>query len=212
VGIVREFPTAPKDSFIVANSAYIAKQTGTNAQETVLMRASGSPSKLAAEASKVVKPLGAKVTQIGSTQALISSSLTAVSVGGLTRLESTFAAVFVAAATGLVMALGIAERRRTFAILSALGAKSSHLGAFLWSEGLLILVSGLLIGSALGFGVAEMLVKVLTGVFDPPPESLVVPWSYLIFLVVSAVVSTIAAVLGTRAVIGRSKTEYLREL
>jgi putative ABC transport system permease protein len=212
VGIVREFPTAPKDSFIVANSGYIAKQTGTNAQETVLMRASGSPSKLAAEASKVARPIGAKVTRIGSTQAVISSSLTAVSVSGLTRLELTFAAAFVAAATGLVMALGIAERRRTFAILSALGAKSKHLGAFLWSEGLLILISGLLIGSALGFGVADMLVKVLTGVFDPPPESLVVPWSYLALLAVSAVVSTTAAVLGTRAVIGRSKTEYLREL
>ena len=213
VGIVREFPTAPKDSFLVANSSYIAKQTGTSAQETVLMRASGSPSQLATAARKVVSPLaGAKVTEIGSAQATISSSLTAVDLRGLTRLELAFAIVFVAAATGLVMALGIAERRRTFTILSALGAKSGQLGAFLWSEGLLILVSGSLIGVALGFGVAEMLVKVLKGVFDPPPETISVPWVYLLVLALAAAISMGIAVLGSQAVSARSKAEDLRDI
>ena len=31
VGVVAEFPTAPKDSFFVANAAYIAQQTGSDA-------------------------------------------------------------------------------------------------------------------------------------------------------------------------------------
>src|SRR5439155_5437982 len=43
VGIVREFPTAPRDSFFVANAAYVAKQTGTPAYQTVLVRTNGSP-------------------------------------------------------------------------------------------------------------------------------------------------------------------------
>ena len=213
VGVVREFPTAPKDSFLVANSNYIAKQTGTNAQETVLMRSSGSPAQLATAARKAVGPLaGAKVTPIGSAQATISSSLTAVDLHGLTRLELAFAIVFVAAATGLVMALGLAERRRTFTILSALGAKPGQLGAFLWSEGLLILVSGSLIGVVLGFGVAEMLVKVLKGVFDPPPESISVPWLYLALLALAAAISTGVAVLGSQAASTRSKAEDLRDI
>ncbi len=35
-----------------------------------------------------------------------------------------------------MLALGLAERRRAFAILSAIGATSGQLGAFLWSEAL----------------------------------------------------------------------------
>ena len=177
------------------------------------MQANGSPAQLATAARKVVSPLaGAKVTEIGSAQATISSSLTAVDLHGLTRLELAFAIVFVAAATGLVMALGLAERRRTFTILSALGAKSGQLGAFLWSEGLLILVSGSLIGVTLGFGVAEMLVKVLKGVFDPPPESISVPWMYLLILALAALVSTGLAVFGSQRASTRSKAEDLRDI
>jgi putative ABC transport system permease protein len=40
-----------------------------------------------------------------------------------------------------------------------------------------------------------MLVKMLTGVFDPPPASLSVPWFYLVVLISAAAVSTIIAVL-----------------
>ena len=41
VGVAREFPTAPRDSFLVANADYIAEKTGDAAAEIVLMRASG---------------------------------------------------------------------------------------------------------------------------------------------------------------------------
>jgi putative ABC transport system permease protein len=42
IGIVREFPTAPRDSFLVANAAYIARQTGSSVAE-VLLRSRGDP-------------------------------------------------------------------------------------------------------------------------------------------------------------------------
>src|SRR5207244_9306863 len=47
VGIVREFPTAPRDSFLVANASYVAQQTGTPAFQTILIRASASPVRVA---------------------------------------------------------------------------------------------------------------------------------------------------------------------
>ena len=62
------------------------------------------------------------------------------------RLELGFAVVMVAGATGLILALGLADRRRTFAILSALGAKPRQLDAFLWSEALLLFLTGTVIG------------------------------------------------------------------
>jgi putative ABC transport system permease protein len=204
---------APKDSFLVANTSYIAQQTGSSAAEIVLMRASGNPADLASQARSVVNALpGARVTDIGSTQRLIGSSLTAVDLRGLTGLELTFAILLVAGATGLILALGLAERRRTFALLAALGAKSHQLGAFLWSEGVVIQASGGVIGIALGFGIAQMLVTILTGVFDPPPETLSIPWLYLVLMAAAAIASMIAAVLSTQLASRRPAMEVLRDL
>ncbi len=213
LGVVREFPTAPKDSFLVANATYIAQQTGTNAAEIVLMRATDNPSDLAVQVRALVNSLpGAKVTDIGSTQRLISSSLTTVDLHGLTNLELTFAILLVAGAMGLILSLGLAERRRTFALLAALGAKTNQLGAFLWSEGVLIQIGGGIIGIALGFGIAQMLVTILTGVFDPPPELLAIPWTYLILMAAAAIASMVAAILGTQIASRRPVVEALRDL
>jgi putative ABC transport system permease protein len=212
-GIVREFPTAPKDSFLVANAGYIAEQTGNNAAEIILMRAVGDPKNLAARARATVSDLpGAIVSDIGSSQRTISSTLTAVDLSGLTTLELAFAVLMLAGATGLVLALGLAERRRTFAILAALGAKHNQLGSFIWSEGLLILLGGGVFGVALGFGVAQMLVKILTGVFDPPPETMSLPWAYLTLLMLAALASTVAAVLGAQVASRRSVLDALRDI
>ncbi len=213
VDIVKEFPTAPKDSFLVANASYIAQQSNNDAAEMVLMRTNGSAADLAALARRVINSIaGAKVTDIGSTQQTIDSSLTAVDLRGLTRLELSFAVLLLAGTTGLVMALGMAERRRNFAILVALGAKDNQLGAFLWSEGLLILFGGGASGIVIGFGVAQMLVKVLTGVFDPPPEFLYVPWTYLVLLAVAASASTGVAVFVTQMASRRVGVEALRDI
>ncbi|MDB4867615.1 MAG: transporter permease [Cohnella sp.] len=211
VGMVREFPTAPKDSFLIVNSAYIAQQTGSGAAEIVMVRASGNPVDLAKQVEKIASPLtGASVTEVGSVQKTISSSLTAVSLQGLSKLEIGYSILLAAGFTGLILALGLTERRRTFAILSALGGRKKHLGSFIWSEGLLMLVGGAVSGIILGFGIAQMFVKVLTGVFDPPPESLVIPFSYLIVLIITAVLSMIIAVMGIRSISQRQVVKSLR--
>lgn len=213
LGVVRKFPTAPKDSFLVANQSYLSQQTGSDVAEIMLMRAKGSSSDLAARAQTVVSSLpGTKVVDINSTQRTVNSSLTAIDLHGLTRLELIFAIILVAGSTGLILALGLAERRRMFAILAALGAKKNQLGAFVWSEGLLILTGGSVLGVVLGLGVAQMLVKVLTGVFDPPPEFLSLPWSYLVLLAGAALVSTVAAVMGTTKLSHRPAVEEMRNL
>jgi putative ABC transport system permease protein len=139
------------------------------------------------------------VTDLGTTQRTISSSLTAIDLRGLTQLELAFAVLLVGAAAGLVLRLGLAERQRTFAILAALGARSRQLGAFLWSESLLVLVGGSAVGLVLGFGVAQMLVVLLTGVFDPPPDRLAIPGDYLVLLLVTASVTTVLAVVAALA-------------
>jgi putative ABC transport system permease protein len=195
VGVVREFPTAPKDSFLVVNSNYLASHAQSPLQWVILIRTNADPSVLARGVSKSAGTIpGLKVSDIGSAQRLITSSLSAVDLRGLTILELSFAVVFVVGATGLALFLSLSERRRSFAILSALGAKRRHLAAFMWSEAVTILLGGGLVGICLGWLVAFALIKLLAGVFDPPPEALTVPWIYLLLLCVCAVALTAAGV------------------
>ena len=144
------------------------------------IRGAIAPAKLAEAVGLVVATLpGVRVSDLGTVQRAISSSLTAVDLHGLTWIELSYAVLLIAGASGLVLGLGLIERRRDFALLAAMGASTRQLGSFFWGEGLIVLVSGMFLGFLTGFGLAKMLVKVLTGVFDPPPQSLTVPWAYL---------------------------------
>jgi putative ABC transport system permease protein len=195
LGVVREFPTAPKDSFLVVNSAYLASHAESGLQLTILIRCNGDASLVAQEVSRVAGLIaGVKVSDIATVQRQITSSLAAIDLRGLTLLELSFAVVFVVCATGLALFLSLAERKRSFAILRALGAKRRHLAAFMWSEAVTVLVGGGMVGIGLGWLIAFALVKVLAGVFDPPPEALTVPWTYLLFLCAAAIALTAVGV------------------
>ncbi|MBP2448597.1 ABC transporter permease [Rhizobium leguminosarum] len=210
VGVVREFPTAPKDSFLVANAAYIVQQTGSAVSEIVLLRSSGDPARVALAARNATSAFpGLKISQIGDAVTLIGSSLTAVDLAGLTRLELIFALVMLAASGGLVLGLGFADRERSFAVLVALGARPRQLGAFVWSEAVLVTGSGMVLGLMAGTLIAYVLVKLLTGVFDPPPEVLSVPWFYLATLVAAAGGAALLA--ATREAV-RSRTHVTEKL
>lgn len=213
VGIAREFPTAPSDSFLVANAAYVAQQTGTAAVETVLVKTDQSPAAVAQRVREVLGGAsGATVRDIEAQRQVTRSSLTAVGLKGLTRIELAFAVALAAAGAGLVLALGLDERRRTLAIASALGASPRQLGAFVWGEAGLLLAGGLVAGGALGFGVAEMLVKLLTHVFDPPPEQILIPWGYLGLVVAATFGAVVVAGRVMTGVARRGVLESIRQL
>jgi len=213
IGIAREFPTAPKDSFLVANADYLAKVTGNPAAEYVLMRSVGTPAGLAAEVRMALaKTVGLEVKDIANVTHIIGSSLTAVDLSGLSRIELAFAVIMAAAAAGLMLALGFSDRKRNFAILTVMGAKSPQLGAFLWSEGILVISGGLVLGMITGTIIAWMLVKLLTGVFDPPPEALAIPWPYITGLILIITVSVFGAVGYAQKRSPKNAVEVLRDL
>jgi putative ABC transport system permease protein len=127
-------------------------------------------------------------------------------------VELGFALVLAIAASGLALAVGLRERRRTFVLISALGARSRQVGAFVWSESLAVTVGGFLFGAAMAAGLSVMLVKILTGVFDPPPDVLTVPWGYLVAVAgVAGVAVVVAGGLALRA-LRRPRPEELRSL
>ncbi len=211
-GIVAEFPTAPKDSFLVANASYVATATGSNAVGAFLVNTGGTHT--GAVTTRIRNLLGpsATVSDIATVRGQIGSSLTAVDLAGLTRVELGFALVLAAAGGGLVLALGMSERRRGFAIFTALGARRRHLCRLAISEAGVLAVGGVLAGAGIGWLLSRMLVAVLTGVFDPPPASIAVPWTYLATVTAIAVL-TLAVVAATTAYLARRPdTARLREL
>ncbi|MGD6740602.1 FtsX-like permease family protein [Streptomyces sp. BH106] len=178
-GIVKEFPTAPKDSFFVANASYIAKATGSDAVGAFLLDTGGSHQHRIAHTLRTRLGTKATVTDLTQTRGTIGTSLTAVDLAGLTRIELFFAVALSVGAGALVLALGLAERRRTFAIAGVLGATSRQLRGMVTTEAVLLASAGLAGGALIGWLLSQMLVKVLTGVFDPPPAHLAAPVLYL---------------------------------
>ena len=212
VGVVSEFPTAPKDSFFITNASYVTEKTGSNAVGTFLLNTGGThASAVAARVRALVGPT-VSVTDITTSRGAVGSSLTSVDLAGLTRVELAFALVLAAAAGGLVLALGLAERRRSLAIMNALGARRRHLRATVAGETLLVGASGALGGALLGAYLTQTLVKVLTGVFDPPPSMITVPWPYLVGLAVLLVACLAIVTVGAVRVAGRNLLPTIRRL
>jgi putative ABC transport system permease protein len=213
-GVVREFPTAPHDSFLVANASYVASRTGLSSNEVVLMHASGGgdADTLKAEVERALSGTALQISSLPDAVRTIGTSLTAVDLRGLSGIELAFGLVLAVGATGLNLALGFADRQRDFALLSALGADRRKLGAFVWSETLVVACVGILGGALLGGAVAEMLVVVLQGVFDPPPQTANVPWLYLAIATAVLATSIALAVLNAVWRAASAPASRLREL
>ena len=211
-GVAKEFPTAPKDSFFVANQSYVAAMTGSNAVGSFLVQTDGTSPAAVAKRIRAVVGATAAVTDIVNQRHVVGSNLTAVELSGLTRIELGFALVLAAAATGLALGLGFRERRRTFAIASALGAGSRQLGGFVWGESIFVTGGGLIFGTAIAAVLSITLVDVLTGVFDPPPDALAIPWGYLLGLAGAVIATVVAAGVITLRALRRPAIEELRDL
>ncbi len=212
VGVVAEFPTAPKDSFFVANSSYVAAHTASNAVGAFLIDTGGRGSVAVAAKVRALVGTNAIVTDIATVRGTVGSSLTAVDLAGLTRVELGFGLLLAVAAAALVLMLRLTERRRNFAIATALGAHRHQLRAFVAADAALLGVVGLAAGAALGWAVAEMLVALLHGVFDPPPHNLTVPWTYLGTLAAAIIASIAASVEIITRLARRTPLATLREL
>src|SRR3954447_9008151 len=212
VGVAKEFPTAPTDSFLVANADYISSATGTDAVGTFLVQTDGTSPRTVARRVRQLTGTTARVTDIADARRVVGSNLTAVELSGLTRVELAFALVLAVAATGLALALGFRERRRMFAIAAALGARRRQLGAFVWSESAFVTGGGLILGAVLAAGLSLLLVKVLPGVFDPPPDGLAVPWIYLAAAAGLSLSATAIAAALTLRELRRASIEVLRDL
>jgi putative ABC transport system permease protein len=194
VGIVQEFPSAPKDSFMVTNLRYLAAADHAGGPNVVFAKAAGDPTAVADRVVEVTKRDGTIVKDIRHQTAQTVSSITAVDLTGISHIEEAFAIALAAGAMALFVALAIAERRQELATMAALGAPLREVGAFVWSEAALVLGAGFVLAAGLGWLLSKMLVAMLQHVFDPPPDHLAIPWGFLSGLGGAALVAAVLAV------------------
>lgn len=211
-GIVQEFPSAPKDSFMVANLNYLEAVTHAGGPNVVFAKASGDPPAVARRVAAATRSSGTKVDNITNQSARTSSSITTVDLTGISHIEQAFAIILAAGAMALFVALGISERRQEFATMAAIGAPLSQISAFLWTEAAIVLTVGLALAVGLGWLLSEMLVAILQHVFDPPPDALSVPWGFLAGLAGAAILATLlATAFASRGIRRLALGEILRE-
>jgi putative ABC transport system permease protein len=211
-GIAQEFPSAPRDSFMVANLAYLESVTHDPGPNVVFVKASTDPVALSHRIAGVTRSSGATVKNIRQQTVQTVNSITTVDLAGISRIEEAFAVVLAAAAIGLFVLVALAERRHELATMAALGASLRSVAAFVWSEAALVLGAALALAALLGWLLAEMLVAMLQHVFDPPPDQLTVPWGFLAALAGAAIVGGAVAVsLATRGLARLRLGTILRE-
>jgi putative ABC transport system permease protein len=195
VGVVQEFPAAPRDSFMVANLSYLERATHDGGPNVIFVKSSGDPVAVHHRVAAATRRAGTTVDDIRHQTAQTVSSITTVDLTGISHIEEAFALALVALAMALFVAVSVGERRQELATMAALGASLRRVAAFLWSEAALVLLAGTALAALLGWLMAEMLVAMLQHVFDPPPDHLAAPWGFLAALAGAAAVGTLAAAL-----------------
>ena len=144
---------------------------------------------------------------------LDQSSLTALNLGGLGRMEQVYTLLVISIGFAIFLLAMINERRREFGTMRALGATLQHLRRFVVVEALTIGVLSLGIGVLVGSLLARMLVLLLGVIFTIPPAGLV--WLVGELGVMGGVVCLgmlVSTVLSTRRLASMQVVEALRVL
>jgi putative ABC transport system permease protein len=212
MGVVKEFPTAPKDSFLVANLPYVLAVTHQGGPNVDLVSAPHDPHGVRGQVQRAVAADGATSADISEQAAATSSSLTAVSLAGISRLEEGFAVALALVAVVLFGGLTGIERRREFATMAAMGARLRTIASFVWTETTVVAGTAAALAAALGTALALMLVTILTHVFDPPPDALALPWRFVVLLAVAVLAGAVASAALALVVLRRADlSSILRE-
>lgn len=213
VGVVREFATAPKDAFLVTNLAYLQTVTHDRGVDAFLIRTNGPVEGVAAAlrgrfaAGPVVQ-----VTDLSHVQQQLATSLTSLNMSSLSRIDYVYSVVMILTALLVFTLTVVLERARDFAMLEVVGVTPRQLRRLLLVEVVYAAGVGSVLGVIVGLIFAQMLVQILTSIFDPPPEVLAISWASLGVLFALIAGTTLLAWLAASLRLGRmSLAGTLRE-
>ncbi len=216
VGIFTRLPGFPQGVQVVANLAYYASATHSDRPDFFLARtAAHGPADLArATAALRAGPGRGDRLTIDTTRTALDkdqSSLTALNVKGLLRLDALYTLLMAAAAIGIFVFGLILQRRREYVTMRAQGMRTGELRRLVLGETAAVTVFGLAAGMLVGSVMGYLLVRVLRPLFVLDPG---VSLSLLgtLTLVALVAVATVASALAATALLRRLRpTELLRE-
>lgn len=216
LGLFTQFPGAPDGADIVANLQFYQKVTGLMQADVYLASAVDRSNTGQAQVVQSLSALrgferGFSVQTSASTLNKDQSSLTALNVLGLLKLDSFYTFLMAAAATAMFVFGLLMHRRREYVTLKAQGLPDRDVRSLVLAESGICAILGSVIGMLVGVAVASQFILVLRPIFMLPPP-LQIPASELAILaglVLSAAAISSAA---AAAMIGRLKpTELLRD-
>ncbi|MEO7118628.1 MAG: ABC transporter permease, partial [Candidatus Limnocylindrales bacterium] len=207
VGIALEFPTAPKDAFLVANLDYVARSVGDPRISFVLGRTAGDD-----DTAAITARLGTPwhVEGLSGVTAHLANSITSVDLGALVLIDILFAVLIASVGAAAFILAGLADRARELAALQAVGAEPGQVRSLLAGEIGTIGVAGVIAGLGIGVAIGYALLTILAGIFDPPADAPVMPWITIGVIVAATMVGILAAFLVASGY--ASRMQVLREL
>jgi predicted permease len=173
---------------------YVPLDQFYSAQVTVVVRAAGDPDAVLGTVRRELQQIepAMPLLNVNTYRAVLSLSLWAPRMGaGLLAVFGFLALVLAAVGLYGVMAYSVSQRTREIGIRMALGAGHDNVRNMVVRQGLILAVSGVVIGLAAAFGLARLVTNLLFGITaaDPITFSAVA----LVLLVVAALATFIPA-------------------
>lgn len=217
VGLFTYFPTSAQDSDFILNRAFMTAQSGYAPMDYFLLKIDGQPDATARVAAGVTAQFANQLPiRVQTTDTVLrteQSSLTALNLGGLGAMERLYTVLVASLGLGIFLLAMVNERQREFGAMRALGANLGQLRRVLFAEATTIGGLSLLIGGAVGVGLAALLVQLLGVIFTIPATGLAVPGLELAILAGLVLAGMVASTVISSQRLARLKVvEALREL
>lgn len=217
VGLFIYFPTSDQDSDFILNRDFMTASSGNPDMDFFLLKTDGQPATVDRIASTLAATYKDKMSvRIQTTENVIkteTSSLTSLNLGGLGTMELAYTVLVTSLGLAVFLQAMVSERQREFGSMRAVGASLSHLRRFLFAEAITIGGLSLVIGTAIGFLLASLLVLLLGVIFTIPAHGLSIPGLQLVELAVLVLFGMFAGTLLSARRLARMKVvEVLREL
>jgi putative ABC transport system permease protein len=215
-GLFTNFPGFPQGVDIVGRLSTVQAATGSTTPSVYLLRTDGSDATNAAVASALRAGPGRSTTLlVDSTTTAINreqSTLAALNLDGLGRLEIAFTVLMSALGVGIFVFGLLLQRRKEHVTLRALGLRGRSLRTLVLGEAGLVAVIALLVGTGVGLLMALMSVQILQSVFTIAPRSIAIPLAELALLAgLTLLLAVLASALAARMLRRAPLVELLRE-
>ena len=216
VGMFERLPGFPGGVNVVVNLSTYQSATGLTDTDFFLLRAQRSdPATLARiEQALRVGPGSSDPVIVASTRTTLNkdqSSLTALDINGLVRLDSFFITVMSAVIIGVFVFGLLLYRRREYLTLRALGMPGGTLLGLVLGESVLVVCCGLLAGLPVGTGTGYLLVHIVRPLFILDPLRILPIGRITVLALLPALAALVSAIVATAALRRLRPAEVLRE-